>query len=217
MRSNSSWRLFSRFRICACTETSSAETGSSQTISFGLKRERARDADPLPLAARELVRVAVVVLRAQAHAIEQLADAALHVLLGLVDRERLADDLADALARVQRRVRVLEDDLHLAAQRPQSAGCESRVMSWPSKRTVPDVGSSSRTHQARCGRLAASGLADDPERLAAVHASARRPRPRARTPFATREHALPDREVLRQVLDLDERHLAGALLAHTVL
>ena len=89
-----------------------------------LERERARDADPLPLAARELVRVAVVVLRAQADAGEQLAHAALHVLLGLVDRERLADDLADALARVQRRVRVLEDDLHLAPQRPHAARCD---------------------------------------------------------------------------------------------
>ena len=32
---NSDCRSFSRLRICACTETSSAETGSSQTISFG--------------------------------------------------------------------------------------------------------------------------------------------------------------------------------------
>ena len=37
-----------------------------------LERERARDADPLALAAGELVRVAVVVLRAQPDAGEQL-------------------------------------------------------------------------------------------------------------------------------------------------
>jgi hypothetical protein len=40
-------------------DTSSAETGSSQTMSFGLERERAGDADALALAAGELVRVAV--------------------------------------------------------------------------------------------------------------------------------------------------------------
>ena len=33
---NSCCRSLSRLRICACTDTSSAETGSSQTISFGL-------------------------------------------------------------------------------------------------------------------------------------------------------------------------------------
>ena len=37
VRLNSSWSERRRFRICACTETSSAETGSSQTISFGFK------------------------------------------------------------------------------------------------------------------------------------------------------------------------------------
>ena len=38
-----------------------------------LQRERARDPDPLPLAARELVRVAVVVLGAETDPGEQLA------------------------------------------------------------------------------------------------------------------------------------------------
>ena len=35
VRSKSRWSCFSRFRIWACTDTSSAETGSSQTMSFG--------------------------------------------------------------------------------------------------------------------------------------------------------------------------------------
>ena len=48
----------SRLRICACTETSSAETGSSQTISLRLHGERAGDRDPLALAARERGRLA---------------------------------------------------------------------------------------------------------------------------------------------------------------
>ena len=49
---------------CAWIDTSRADTGSSQTMSLGLDRERARDADALALAARELVRVAAQVLGA---------------------------------------------------------------------------------------------------------------------------------------------------------
>ena len=85
-----------------------------------LQRERARDADALALAAGELVRVAVVVLRVEPDRVHQLLDRPLALALArleLVDRERLADDRADRLARVQRRVRVLEDHLHLAPQR----------------------------------------------------------------------------------------------------
>ena len=35
VRSNSRCSSFSRFSTCACTDTSSADTGSSQTISLG--------------------------------------------------------------------------------------------------------------------------------------------------------------------------------------
>ena len=55
----------SRLMTCAWIDTSSAETGSSATISFGLSGQRAGDADALALAAGELVRIAVVVLRVQ--------------------------------------------------------------------------------------------------------------------------------------------------------
>ena len=47
---------------CAWIDTSSAETGSSATISFGLQGQRAGHPDALALAAGELVREAVVVL-----------------------------------------------------------------------------------------------------------------------------------------------------------
>ena len=143
VRLKSSWRPSSRFRICAWIETSSAETGSSQMISFGAQRERTGDADPLALAARELVRVAVVVLRVQADAVHELLDAPLGgSRLRALDRVGRADDLPDRLARVQRRVRVLEDHLHLAAERPHLARLNP-VMSSPSKMTVPEVESMS--------------------------------------------------------------------------
>ena len=84
----------------------------------------------------------------------------------MVDPERVADDLADALARVERRVRVLEDHLHLAPERPQLAPRERR-----------DVGAVEADRAARRlvqpheqpaeRRLPAARLADDAERLAA--------------------------------------------------
>ena len=51
--------------IWACTETSSAETGSSATMKVGIDRDRARDADALALAAGELARIAVHEARRQ--------------------------------------------------------------------------------------------------------------------------------------------------------
>ena len=113
--------------IWAWIETSSAETGSSAMISFGSQRERPRDPDPLALAARELVRVAVVVLGVEADPLEQL----LHRAPGRSSpvtipwsAHRVADDLADALARVERGVGVLEDHLHLAVA--ARASCAAR-------------------------------------------------------------------------------------------
>ena len=57
---------------CAWIETSSADTGSSQTMSFGLDGERAGDADALALAAGEFVRIAPHVIGLQAHGLQQL-------------------------------------------------------------------------------------------------------------------------------------------------
>ena len=87
----------------------------------GGQRQRIGVARALALPAGELRRVAVVVLGVEADDLHQLLHAPLAVALvaDAVDGERLGDDRADPPARVQRRVRVLEDHLHLAAQRPQ--------------------------------------------------------------------------------------------------
>ena len=134
---------------------------------LGPERQRARDPDALPLAAGELVRKPVVVLGREPHLLEQL----LHLPLSLppvadaVDRERRADDLSHPLARVQRRVRVLEDDLELPPQRAHPTPGELRdVLSVEDdaavrQREEPHEGASQ-------GRLAAARLADQAERLA---------------------------------------------------
>src|SRR6478609_5336803 len=91
----SSCRSSSRLITCAWIETSSAETGSSATISCGFS--------------------------ASARAPPDLVGAA-----DAVDLERVRDDLPHAPARVQRRVRILEDHLQLAPVRPQLAMRERR-------------------------------------------------------------------------------------------
>jgi hypothetical protein len=68
---------FSRLTICACTETSSADTGSSHTIETRVERQRAGDADALALSAGEFMRIATGMRRRKADHVEQLGDAPL--------------------------------------------------------------------------------------------------------------------------------------------
>ena len=71
--------------IWAWIDMSSALTGSSAMMRSGLDRQRARDADALALAARELVRIAAHVLRGNADAVEQFRDARAHRVAGRPD------------------------------------------------------------------------------------------------------------------------------------
>jgi hypothetical protein len=100
---------------------------------------------------------------------EQRLHLALDAVLGgdLLNPERGTDDRADRVPRVQRRVRVLEDHLHVPPQRAQLALRQvGDVRALEDDRTTgrfeePDE------HAAR-GRLAAAGLADQPQRLSLV-------------------------------------------------
>ena len=70
------------------------------------------------------MRVAPHVVGAEADGFEQFDDPLLELAPGLcqpVDDQRLADNRADGHARIERGVRVLEDDLHVARERPQLA------------------------------------------------------------------------------------------------
>ena len=191
---------------CACTETSSARHRLVADDEARLDGERARDADALALAAGELVRIARRVLGAQPDLVEQLPHARVGrgALGELVDREPLAHDRADGHARIERRERILEDDLHLAAQLPQSRARRARATSMPSNSTRPDVGSMRRRitrpvvdlpHPDSPTRPSVSpGI--DVERDA-VHGAHRAGR--------AAEHAALDREVLGEVADGEQR------------
>ena len=85
-------RSSSRFRTVACTETSSAETGSSATSSSGSSASARAIADALALAAGELPRVRVERARPEPDQVEQLPAA-------LVDARPSAPSRAPAAAR----------------------------------------------------------------------------------------------------------------------
>ncbi len=87
---------------------------------LGIEGDRARDAHTLFLAAGELMWIVVAVLALEAHFLKQrdgLLPADGRRIIG-VDDEDFFDRLADGLARIEARGRVLKDDLHVAAQRP---------------------------------------------------------------------------------------------------
>ena len=89
----------------------------------GVQRERPGDAEPLALAAGELLRVLVGVRGSQPDQVQQLAHPGRAVAGGLVEGRvgapRLGDDVAGRHPRVERRERVLEDHLHPAPELQQ--------------------------------------------------------------------------------------------------
>ena len=151
------------------------------------------------------MREAAHVVGAEADGLEQVD----HALLALaavagqaVDGERLADDAADGVARVERGERVLEDDLHVA---PHVAQLLARRVGDVAS-LEPDLaraGLDQPQDAAPGGRLAAAALADEAERLAApdLEADAVDRVHRADLPP---EHPAMDRELLRQAADGEE-------------
>ena len=170
-----------------------------------LEDEGARDPDPLPLAAAELVRIAAGVVRGKAH---QLHDAR-HPIVPLlcvgqaVDAQPLADAGADRRPRVERRVRVLEDDLHPAAERLELRSRQRRDVGAVEQ--DPAAGRLDQPQErAPDGRLATARLADEAERLAATDREADVV-DRLHVADLAAQDAAHQREELAQVLDLDER------------
>ena len=85
----------------------------------------------------------------------------------LVDGQRLADDAPDRHTRVQARVRVLEDHLHLAAEAAQFAALDLRQVGAFEHHVAG--GRAGELEDGLAGRaLAAAGFAHEPERLAAL-------------------------------------------------
>ena len=135
-------RSASSASTCACTDTSSAETGSSATRNSGAGCERAGQPDALALAAGELVRIALA--RAPAARPTCASSAAtrgppLAARAETMDRQPVRHLRADAPARVEARIRVLEHELHP----PPQAAARRRASSCRRTARVPALGASS--------------------------------------------------------------------------
>src|SRR5262245_51014154 len=109
----------------------------------------------------------------EAHEIEQLADARSACRTGkqAVDVERFAQQIADRHARIERSVRVLEDDLQLAPQAAQMGGVQLAEIG-----AAVEHAAGCRPHQLQDGiagrRLAATRLAYQAQSAAAVDTEA---------------------------------------------
>src|SRR6185312_5769968 len=175
---------------------------------------RPGDADALALPAGELVWVAVVVLRVEADQLEQVVDPVADLVArhDRGDEQRLTHDVEHRQPRVQRRVRVLEDDLDLPAQRPHRRPVEPDQL--PAVVLDRTFGGRLQVEDRPAGgRLAAAGLADQPERLAREQGQVD-PVDRLDVADRTADQALAlDREVFLQAADLEHRLGADAPLA----
>ena len=133
-----------------------------------IHRQGARDPDALSLAARELVRISAGEIGRKADESEQLGNPLLARTRRageVMDVERLTEDIGHRLPRVERGEGILKDDRHVAPHPPHRAR--------PQAQDVPALEAhlaGGRLDQAQDrpaqGRLAASRLADQAERLA---------------------------------------------------
>src|SRR3954468_20081324 len=149
------------------------------------------------------MRIIVDMLGAQPDALEDVSDAraALLRVADAVHAQRLADDVAGRHARIERRERILKDDLHLP-----SVGAQLRLGEMRDIRAVDLDLPRSRLDQpqdrATNGGLAAAGLAHQRERLAGADRE-RHAIDRIDVTGRAAQQALLDREMLLEVRDLE--------------
>jgi hypothetical protein len=149
------------------------------------------------------VRVAVGVLLGEADRVQQVADGvAAH--LGAEQLVRLRQGLPDRHAGVQRRVRVLEHDLHVPPGLAQLLFAEPGDVD-----AVEDHAARGRFHEPQNGprgrRLAAAGLADQRDRLSLVDVEVHAVDGLDLTDHPLHENAGTDGEVLDEVVHLQHR------------
>ena len=133
------------------------------------QRQRARDHDALALAAGELVRIALGGVGPQADAGQQLGHAFADGGAAVAEiAQRFADDVAHAHARVHRRERILEDELHAPAHGAQLLAVHrGQVLAFEQDAALGRI---SQPDQALAGGgLAAAGFTDQAQGLAARH------------------------------------------------
>src|SRR6266700_3297509 len=172
---------------------------------LGLDCERARNGDALALAAGEFMRITARQARLEADKPQKLV----HPLRAarwrddVVQRKRLGENLPDGHARIERGIGVLEDELCVAAQRPELTLLEGRDIS-----TV-ETDASCRwfdqpQHQPAEGRFATAGFADEREGFAGLERKAH-PIHGGYDGGRTAENRATRDELAADVLDLEQR------------
>src|SRR5207248_7280674 len=131
-----------------------------------LDRERARDADALPLATRKLVRITPCMRRCEPDLLHDFRDAlGPPTLREAMQSERFPEHLADRHPRIKRRERILEADLQRATMHAHRFLAQRRhvlAIEFDAARGRLEQAQ----HEATGRRLAASGFADERKRLA---------------------------------------------------
>jgi hypothetical protein len=172
---------------------------------LGFQRQRAGDADALPLAAGELRRETFCVFGIESHLAQQFGYAGGDPVLGpAVRRQRFGDDVTDRHPGVQSGQGVLEDHLQVAAQCLAVTALEAPDV--PAEHgDRPGLPAGQVQDLQKGGGLAAAGLPDQSQgfALADVEADAVHRPDGADLPLEHR--ALHQREVLDQAVDLQNR------------
>ena len=126
-----------------------------------------------------------------------------------MDTERLADDVANGHSRIEGRVRILEDDLNVPPDGSHCLALESGDVA--TVEDDPSVGGLDQLDDRPAERrLAAPGLADDAERLAASNGEVDTG-DRLHLPDRVLEDPGLDREVLDEALDAEKLVSAAGL------
>ena len=138
---------------------------------LGLKGECPGDADALPLAAGEFMRIAVGGGRGQPDAVEQFGDAFSRpaAIDDFVHQHRFGKHAADGHARVEAADGILENDLHVAAQGAERGGMErENILAFKFHRPLHDdaaLGFDQPQNRTTDGGFSAAGFADKAERF----------------------------------------------------
>jgi hypothetical protein len=136
---------------------------------LGLEDQRARDADALALATGKFVGIALHGFLGEADAAKNCGGARKALLCvesWFMNGKRFGNDFADAHARVQRGVGILEDHLRLPARGAQFRSAEREQVA-PFELDFATVRLGEPEEHARESSLAAAAFADDSEGLAA--------------------------------------------------
>ena len=177
---------------------------------FRAQRQGTRDTDALALATGKFMRIGVYQLGTQTHPFEQARDTVLAFRASrhLVDCQRLADDLTSRHAWIKRRIRVLIDHLHLLPVREHLRLIQ--VGDFIAFDNDLAIGGLEQLQQCPAdGRLATAALADQAKGLAALDMERNTVDGMDMSGDAG-EHTLMNREMLLEILDLEQRAHAVA-------